>query len=143
MIQAWFVGAHIDIGGSAAKDGLALYPLQWMLLESQSKGLALEFDGSFGGRVYIDNPLDVVFPPDEQLGKGHELWYCKAENGMVIGMQDLRRVHDHEKYGGRYAIHLNRRSHPFMKKKPRRPFSADGTLEGYCSYGSALSREHL
>ena len=135
IIQAWFVGAHIDVGGSAAKDGLALYPLQWMLLESQAKGLALEFDGSFGGRVYIDNPLDVVFPPTEQLGKDHDLWYCKAENGMKIGMQDLRAVHKLEKYAGRYAIHLNRRRHPFMRKKARRPFSADGTLEGYCGYG--------
>lgn len=24
IVQAWFVGAHIDIGGSAARDGLAL-----------------------------------------------------------------------------------------------------------------------
>lgn len=33
FVQAWFVGAHIDMGGSSAKDGLSLYPLQWMLIE--------------------------------------------------------------------------------------------------------------
>ncbi|KAL9032121.1 MAG: hypothetical protein Q9180_006687 [Flavoplaca navasiana] len=44
FIQSWFVGAHIDMGGSSPKDGLALYPLQWMLVESQSQGLVLEFE---------------------------------------------------------------------------------------------------
>ena len=106
-----------------------------MLLESQLKGLTLEFDGSYGGRVYIDNPLHVVFPPDEQLGMGRKLWECKAENGTMTAMHDLRKVHNHSKYVGRYAVHLNRRSHPFMKKQARQPFSADGNLEGYCSYG--------
>ncbi|KAI9783460.1 MAG: hypothetical protein M1816_001384 [Peltula sp. TS41687] len=62
IFQAWFVGAHGDMGGSEAKDGLSLYPLQWMLLESRSKGLVLEFDASFSKRIKIDNPLDVVFP---------------------------------------------------------------------------------
>ena len=45
FLQAWFAGVHIDIGGSAAKAGLSLLPLQWMLLESQSKGLCLGFAG--------------------------------------------------------------------------------------------------
>lgn len=62
FLQTWFLGAHIDTGGSVSKDGLALYPLQWMLLESKSKGLVLEFGGNFDNCIQIHNPLHVVFP---------------------------------------------------------------------------------
>lgn len=68
IVQAWFVGAYIDIGGSAAKDGLSLYPLQWVLIESCKKGLELESDGSFGNRAKIDDPLKLVFPSYESEG---------------------------------------------------------------------------
>ena len=138
IVQAWFLGAHIDIGGSAAKDGLSLYPLQWMLLESQSKGLVLRFDGSFAGRAIIDNPLDIVFPPDEKHGKGQELCSYKNKNKFGIEMQDLRQVHTLTRYGSRYGIHVNRSNHFWMLKKARQPFSADGELEGYCNFGSCL-----
>ena len=64
MIQAWFAGAHIDMGGSAQQDGLSLYPLQWILLESQDKGLVLQFSKVRGDLPWakIDDPLKVVFP---------------------------------------------------------------------------------
>ena len=62
IIQAWFAGAHIDMGGSAKKDGLSLYPLQWMLLESKMKGLDLEFSHDFDNRSRIDDPLRIRIP---------------------------------------------------------------------------------
>lgn len=136
IVQAWFVGAHIDIGGSAAKDGLALYPLQWMLIESRKKGLGLEFDGSFGGRAEIDDPLKLVFPSYESEGKGASTSMFTVKNDLKIDMQDIRRVHGLPRYGTRYAIHLNQSKRPWMRKEPRAAFNKDGTLNGYCEYGS-------
>jgi hypothetical protein len=83
MIQAWFAGAHIDIGGSAKKDGLSLYPLQWMLLESQAKGLVLEFSQIHRDFPWakIDNPLKIAFPGEENDEKGLGPWSCTTENG--------------------------------------------------------------
>lgn len=69
FVQSWFVGAHIDMGGSSQNDGLALYPLQWMLVESQSQGLLLEFEHLRHPWSGIDNPLRVVFPTSEDDGK--------------------------------------------------------------------------
>ena len=136
IVQAWFVGAHIDIGGSAAKDGLALYPLQWILIESRKKGLQLEFDGSFGDRAKIDDPLRLVFPSFESEGKGADPLTFTVKNDVNIDMQDLRRVHKLPRYGTRYAIHLNRSKRYWMRKEPRAAFNEDGTLRGYCGYGS-------
>ena len=136
IVQAWFVGAHIDIGGSAAKDGLALYPLQWMLMESRNKGLELEFDGSFGDRAKIDDPLKLVFPSYESEGKGVSMSTFTAQNDLKIDMQDIRRVHGLPRYGSRYEIHLNHSKRQWMRKELRAAFNEDGTLKGYCEYGS-------
>jgi len=137
FIQAWFLGAHIDMGGSAAKDGLALYPLQWMLLESQKKGLVVGFDTSvstFSEEARIDNPINVVFPNHAANGEGRALSSFKVKNGLVVEMQDLRKVHD--EYNGRYQICLNRNNAVYWPKKLREPFTPQGDLQGYCSYGS-------
>lgn len=135
FVQAWFLGAHIDMGGSAAKDGLSLYPLQWMLLESKSIGLVLEFDGSFRSRANIDNPLNVTFPKDESHGKGTDMWSCKVSNGLVVEMQDLRKVHDLPRYDGRYGIRLNKQNAVYWTKQSREPFNSDGEVQGCCRYG--------
>ena len=104
IVQAWFVGAHLDIGGSAAKDGRSLYPLQWFLIESRKKGLELEFDGSFGNRAKIDAPLKLVFPSYESEGNGANKSTFTVKSDLKIDMQDLRRV---PRYETRYTIHLN------------------------------------
>lgn len=142
IIQAWFVGAHLDIGGSAAKDGLALYPLQWILIESRKKGLELEFDGSFGNRAKIDDPLKIAFPSYESEGKGANMSTFTVKNYLKIDMQDIRRVHGLPRYEMRYAIHLNQSKRHWMQKEPRAAFNRDGTLKGYCEYGS-MSRTLL
>ncbi|KAH9216224.1 hypothetical protein DL95DRAFT_460511 [Leptodontidium sp. 2 PMI_412] len=134
FLQMWFLGAHIDIGGSAANDGLSLYPLQWMLLESEAKGLVLEFDGSFASRAHIDNPLHVVFPDHELQGKGVDLWKCHAGNGVVVQMQDLRKVHNLVEYKQRYKIRLNKHRGVYWKRLSREPFNSNGELKGYCKY---------
>ena len=121
FLQAWFFGAHIDIGGSATNDRLSFYPLQWMFLESKAKGLKLGFDGTFNNRVDIDNPLHVVFPDHELQGKCEELWSCKVENGIVVEMQDLRKVHELADYKHRYKVRLNKHRALYFKTRPREP----------------------
>lgn len=142
IVQAWFLGAHIDMGGSAEKDGLSLYPLQWMLLESQSKGLILEFSNhqtrNDDHLKRIDNPLEVVFPKHEADGKGMDPWSCTTDNGIQVRMQDLRRVHELQKYRSRYAIDLNRQKAHLWPRKTRQPFNTDGSLRGYCSFGKNI-----
>ena len=61
MVQAWFLGAHGDIGGGARHDGLSLYPLQWILIESKRYGLGLEFRQVPRRSSLIQNPLEVIF----------------------------------------------------------------------------------
>ena len=135
IVQAWFIGAHIDMGGSAKRDGLSLYPLQWILIESQSNGLVLEYSSMFDDRAPIDNPLLVVFPQKETDGRGHDMWTCTTENKMKVSMQDVRHVHVLEVYESRYNIKLNKRNALIWPKKAREPFDADGKLRGYCIFG--------
>lgn len=137
LTSSRFLGAHLDIGGSAAKDGLSLYPLQWMLLESKAKGLELHFDGTFGGRAPIDDPTTVVFPQDDTDGKGKDMWSCAADNGVGVDIQDLRKVHELPKYGKRYSIHLNHDNAIFWIRNSREVFALSGELRGYCSFGTS------
>jgi Uncharacterized alpha/beta hydrolase domain (DUF2235) len=137
IIQAWFIGAHIDMGGSAEKDGLSLYPLQWILIESQSKGLVLEFSASFNDRARIDDPLRVVFPQDEIDDKDQETWTCTTKNKVKVSMRDLRNVHQSQAYESRYSRRLNRREAYLWPKKAREPFNPDGSLKGYCIFGKS------
>ncbi|KAL8950955.1 MAG: hypothetical protein Q9222_003045 [Ikaeria aurantiellina] len=132
IVEAWFMGAHIDIGGSAARDGLALYPLQWILSESRAKGLRLEFDGTFDDRANIDDTLKVCFPSLELEGKGADSSTFTLGNSLKIEMQDLRRVHKLAAYENRYSICLNESQQIWMRRDKRQPFFPDGKLRGYC-----------
>ena len=132
FVQAWFVGAHIDMGGSEKKDGLALYPLQWILGESKSKGLVLEFQPVPGAP--IDNPLRVVLLQNESDGKDRNVWKCTTENGVNITMQDLREVNKPEAYGSRYDTKINSRKGALWPRKAREVFVNGGVLQGYCKW---------
>ncbi|KAL8775566.1 MAG: hypothetical protein Q9209_000062 [Squamulea sp. 1 TL-2023] len=134
FIQAWFVGAHIDMGGSSEKDGLALYPLQWMLIESQSQGLVLEFEQLKAPWSGIDNPLRVVFPESEKEGKGRNIETFTTKNGICVRMQDLRKVHKLPDYRGRYSININSRTQFYWQRKAREIFVAREELRGYCEW---------
>lgn len=138
FVQAWFIGAHIDMGGSAKKDGLALYPLQWILIESKYRGLILEYSTAFDIRARLDNPLHVVFPQKETDGRGRHMWTCTTKNEIKVSMQDLRNVHELEAYESRYSIKLNSRKGLWWPRKTREPFNTDGTLRGYCIFGKYM-----
>ncbi|KAH7060920.1 hypothetical protein B0J12DRAFT_650686 [Macrophomina phaseolina] len=97
LVQAWFAGAHADMGGGAGDDGLALYPLQWMLLESQKCGLVLEHKPKKHYRDLIQNPLKLAFP-DEPSSEGASedlTWRFGYSNGIKVEMRDLRISHNH------------------------------------------------
>ncbi len=110
MIQAWFLGTHSDLGGGSRDDGLSLYPLQWILIESRRFGLVLEFRQIEHGGDLIEDPLEVVFPadskpsspsPDENrrsepgLDSGNTgvSWLFKYKGGIQVQLHDLRLTH--------------------------------------------------
>ena len=132
FVQSWSVGAHIDMGGSSQNDRLALYPLQWMLVESQSQGLLLEFEQLRQPWSGIDNPLRVVFPASEDDGKGRDIELFTTENEISVQMQDLRKVHKLPAYRGRYIIRINSRNEIYWHREARKIYNADEELRGYC-----------
>lgn len=137
IIQAWFVGAHIDMGGSAQNDGLALYPLQWILAESQAKGLVLEFSQLPHHRVVIDNPLHIVFPTHEDDGKRRNSWTFTTDNGIKVDFQDLRNVHSSDEFKLRYSLKINSPNAIIWVQEDREPLNQDGSLKGRCPFGAS------
>lgn len=86
------------MGGGARCDGLPLYPLQWLLIESQHQGLVLQHNPQ---RNLIEDPLALVFPswkpssPTNQVTNTRILWEYQYANGIKVQMQDLRSSHNH------------------------------------------------
>jgi hypothetical protein len=90
FVEAWFVGTHLDIGGSATHDGLSIYPLQWMLQENAKCGLRLGHKPQREiARGMIEDPIKSAFP----LGLDGEFWTFLYNNGISCAMQDVRKVH--------------------------------------------------
>lgn len=139
IVQAWFVGAHLDMGGSAENDGLALYPLQWMLIESRSKGLVLGFSQVSNHLAKIDDPLKVVFPQGIDNSHADAFWSCTTKNGVNISMQDLQQIHGSDSFQGGYALQINRRKEFYWRREAREPFDTGGNLRGFCSFGQLPS----
>ena len=131
LVQAYFIGNHLDMGGTAKKAGLSLYPLQWMLLEARSCGLAIEFDGGARDLADTRNPLAVVFPKLTGKKKSGD-WSCTTANGIAVPMQDIRDVH--EQGHGDYIVKMNTGVGSIRAKKARMPFTVDGQLRGYCDW---------
>ncbi|KAK3391139.1 hypothetical protein B0H63DRAFT_539774 [Podospora didyma] len=63
-LEAWFFGSHINIGGCARKDGLSLWPLQWILGEAEKFGLVLGFNLTplSNGDIAVPNPIEYIRP---------------------------------------------------------------------------------
>ncbi|KAK1759979.1 hypothetical protein QBC47DRAFT_458153, partial [Echria macrotheca] len=135
IVQAWFIGAHMDMGGSNKEDGLALYPLQWMLIEAQKLGLCLEFAGNYGGRTGLTNPLRIVGLESRNDEDEEKAWSCTVKNGIVVTMHDMRSVHDPDgEHGTRYTIRTHQRKATGWPKRLHQPFGLEGDLIGYCEY---------
>lgn len=135
FIQAWFVGAHMDLGGSKPHDGLSLYPLQWMLEESRLQGLVLGFDDIEGRKQIMDDPLGLVFPPD---ATSHTF---ETKNKIRIRMTDIRATHARrEGLHERYKIKINNEKSRVWRREQRPIFMNDGGLSHYFNNGK---RSHV
>lgn len=135
FVQALFVGSHGDMGGTSAKGGLALYPLNWMVTEALRCGVALDLQGSSlshnGGR--INDLLSVAFPKasdDKSAAKPSLV----VSNGVEVVMHDLRPTHDHNGGSNQYVIRLQTRPGAIQLRKQRFPFDDNGFLRGYCDF---------
>lgn len=132
--QAYFVGRHTDLGGSAKRCGLSLYPYQWMWLEARKCGLAMNVAEEISGHHESLSALLSQPGRREEKQKKARFWAFTSENGIVTRMQDLRDVHRNsgdraEKYGVRL---ISSWLGSVGDKKPRSVFNADGCLRGYC-----------
>ncbi|OBR11669.1 Peptidoglycan binding domain protein [Colletotrichum higginsianum IMI 349063] len=154
-LQAWFVGAHGDMGGGGVDDGLSLYPLQWMLNESRDLGLVLEYNPRPQLKDLIQDPLKLAFPSppplnlvvDSKQPDEPQPWTYRYSNGVEATMYDLRRSHRHgnlqailhnklKKQGPRRATHnvqLNRSMLGTLTTLGKRKVfdTASQSLEGY------------
>lgn len=144
VLQAWFIGTHEDLGGANSKDGLSLYPLQWILSEAEMFGLTLGFheiytdygDTGFDSQPYIDDPTKLIMPPQskrDETGSRHSEMSLHLENGINVRLWDLCDVHETRKDG--FKVKINSSYWGVAHKvlwtiKPRCMFQGD-TLIGY------------
>lgn len=88
--EAWFAGTHSNVGGACPQDGLALWPLQWILSEAQKCGLGLEFDEK-GFENTVD-PRSLIFKnEDDKIS-------VKYLNGISVDMWDISNVFKRDGY---------------------------------------------
>ncbi|KAF6817605.1 hypothetical protein CSOJ01_02315 [Colletotrichum sojae] len=154
-IQAWFVGAHADMGGGADHDGLSLYPLQWMMIESMADGLALDYDPPEYIKGLIESPMDLVFPKPPKLADlgdkvleadvpesliKAEPWTFRYSSGTEITMYDLRQSHNHGNLQQIPRRRLQRRVAPNGELKIR---STHEVLVNKGFWGFALGNRHI
>lgn len=152
ILQAWFVGTHEDLGGANSKDGLSLYPLQWILSEAESLGLTIGFQPielectevlDSQERFFMDNPIDLVMPPKSQrqrTSNNQSEMSLKLENGITVRVWDLCDIH--EKRKDEFKVKLNSshwgRVHKVLWTiKTRHIFDQD-SLTGYCLAGMCV-----
>ncbi|KAK5079981.1 hypothetical protein LTR05_008831 [Lithohypha guttulata] len=77
LLQAWFLGTHTDLGGRWPQDGIALYPLQWLLSEAQKLGLGLGFERPADQCEARENPLQLV-----KMNDGNYPFNIQIRNGI-------------------------------------------------------------
>ncbi|KAI5804625.1 hypothetical protein DFH27DRAFT_383934 [Peziza echinospora] len=103
-LEAWFFGYHHDVGGGDTVQGLALWPLQWILTASKDNGLVLDPKVS---------PYEILFAgANNTVETPHE---------VVLGMYDMIKHHNEQR--STWGLKLNQ---PFslMAAKPREWFAA-------------------
>lgn len=89
FVEAWFVGAHVDVVGGATLDGLSLYPLQWILIEARACGLSLVECGSVESKDEGKRTMQLVLPAAAVSSP----WTFRYINGITIVMYDIRVSH--------------------------------------------------
>lgn len=137
LIQAWFIGTHQDMIGGTAHDGLSLYPLQWMVLESIYSGLYLN---NMADSKTNDNAMSLIFPqfagslPSLDGSEDIE-WRLQYTNGLRTSMFDLQSAHGKKSTTGIDIHSIKLDTDCFKRSASRKIFEADGTLKGWCDIG--------
>ncbi|KPM38996.1 hypothetical protein AK830_g7572 [Neonectria ditissima] len=138
-LQAWFMGTNEDLCGGTANDGLSLYPLQWILLESLRAGLSVV---SMEKPSTAENPLSLVFPqyagnlPNLDGSEDIE-WRLRYSNGIQVSMFDLQSSHT-EGPGIKSDTHGFKFNSECYSRSSSRKIFGPGGLEGWkgnASYG--------
>lgn len=140
FVQAWFIGSHQDLGGGTAHDGLSLYPLQWILVESIRAGLIIRPRDEKNGLDKREDVLSLAFP--QSAGDSPRLggddaaeWHVEHDNGIRISLFDLQPVHgssveeDHI-----HGIQISPSS--MLYTSYRKVFDSKSGLIGYCTSGT-------
>lgn len=144
MVQAWFVGKHEDIGGTAINCGLALYPYQWMLLEARQCGLGVDIPA----QDCAEHKLLCSVMPKASTGSPWQedegLRSFAQANGIVVRMSDLRPIHEGPREAeNSYAIRLaSPKLGSIRLRRSRTPFTVTGHLQGYCDWAAQGTTIH-
>ncbi|KAH6892489.1 hypothetical protein B0T10DRAFT_438346 [Thelonectria olida] len=137
FIQAWFLGTSDDLCGGQSNDGLSLYPLQWILLESIRAGLSLV---SKEKSTTSDNPMSLAFPqyagnlPNLDGSEDIE-WRLRYSNGLQVSMFDLQATHVTRSATGSNIYSLKFDPERYRRKANRKIFSSEGDLKGWSERG--------
>ncbi|KAI0906783.1 hypothetical protein F4823DRAFT_565423 [Ustulina deusta] len=128
FIQAWFMGVHQDICGGSEHDGLSLFPLQWMLLESVRAGLVLRSDKSSTTIMSLVFPQFAGSMPDLEAEENAH-WRVKYTNGIDVTLFDLQSVQVDSESGPDHSIRI--KAGNSSQRNERRVFSSDKSLIGW------------
>lgn len=141
FIQAWFMGSHGEIIGGTTQDGLSLYPLQWLMVESMLQGLVVSPDEIPAEFNLSENPLSLTFP--QFAGEAPELdvaekvkWNITYTNQTQVVMFDLQTAHVPAPNAEDPSHEIGFESTSSLYTSSRKIFSIDG-LHGYDRANSA------
>jgi hypothetical protein len=129
------------MGGGNKHDGLSLYPLQWILSEAKIQGLSLTTDDSPKEKNLASNITELLFPSGgeyvnvytEQTAVEYipyEKPPLRTNNGISIGMWDIRLSHRNPSYKLQINVSLFAAGPVSFNIAPRRVFDRN-TLVGY------------
>lgn len=143
LIQAWFLGTTDDMCGGTENDGLSLYPLQWMLLESIQAGLSVGHEKAAAS----ENALSLVFPqyagglPNLDGSEDIE-WRLRYTNGIQLSMFDLQSTHAVRLGAGVEPHTMKFASERYSRNATRKVFGLNG-LHGWNANGNIPTHESV
>jgi len=124
--EAWFAGSHGNLGGACEEDGLALWPLQWIVGEAENYGLVLGFNRMPNSQ--LEDPARLIFP--KSTGGLREI---DCANGIKVRMWSLAPIMETK---GFFPIVDGRRSSVYITTTSDRAIfstgaASSGKLIGY------------
>ncbi|EPS39969.1 hypothetical protein H072_6310 [Dactylellina haptotyla CBS 200.50] len=126
VTEAWFFGNQLDLNGTRPKNGLSLWPLQWLVAEGRGKGLVLNSTSFESSEGWEDmNTLELFLP---QEGHEYPFWFS---NGTSVNIWDITAVFKVENHQPEFQTSWTRYLGTEMFRSPRQVFEEDGALQDY------------